>query len=153
MNVLAVILLCCLLCVIIVSIHHETLLLITRGMMPRFSRPRRWHVGVTVLVLMAAHVLEILVYGVGLYVAGHYLDLGGLAEVDDEAALFSDYLYFSLTSYTSLGIGDVFPQGALRFMTGVEALLGLVMIGWTSSFLFLEMRIFWSVGGKEEPYH
>jgi hypothetical protein len=63
----------------------------------------------------------------------------------DGIPTFQTYLYFSFASYTSLGIGDIFPIGHIRLLTGIEALLGLLMIGWTASFLFLEMRSFWSV--------
>ncbi|NND89748.1 MAG: two pore domain potassium channel family protein [Granulosicoccus sp.] len=143
MSMLAIILICLVLSTLMVAVHHETLMFITSGFLPRFSRPRRWHVGATVMVLMAAHIAEIMIFGIGLYVAGEYWNLGGL--FGTEASRFHTYMYFSFSSYTSLGIGDVFPTGHLRYMSGVEALLGLVMIGWTASFLFLEMRTYWSV--------
>jgi potassium channel LctB len=37
-------------------------------------------------------------------------------------------------SYTSLGLGDVYPGGSLRLITGVEALNGLLMIARSGSF-------------------
>ncbi|MBX2838215.1 MAG: hypothetical protein KTR35_15255 [Gammaproteobacteria bacterium] len=40
-------------------------------------------------------------------------------------------------------VGDLYSTGHLRMVTGIEALLGLLMIGWTASILFLEMRQFW----------
>ena len=54
-----------------------------------------------------------------------------------------DYFYYSAVMYTSLGLGDVFPTGHLRFMSGIEALNGLMMIGWSTSFTFLAMRNYW----------
>ena len=45
-----------------------------------------------------------------------------------------DYFYFSIVSYTSLGLGDVFPNDHLRFITGIEALNGLLLITWSGSF-------------------
>ncbi len=33
--------------------------------------------------------------------------------------------------------------GAIRFMTGMEALTGFVLITWSASFTFLEMQKFW----------
>ncbi len=128
---------------IVVLIHHEVLMFVTQWLLLRFSRPRRWHVAATVLILIGAHVTEIIVYGVGLYWVGETWHFGSL--LGDGIPTIQTYLYFSFASYTSLGIGDIFPIGHIRLLTGIEALLGLLMIGWTASFLFLEMRSIWSV--------
>lgn len=138
-----IILICLVFILVLVLMHHETLMFITRWFLPRFKYPRRWHVAATVILLVTVHVAEIVVYGAGLYVVGEIWGMGSL--LGDEALTFQTYLYFSFASYTSLGIGDIFPIGSLRVLTGLEALLGLLMIGWTASFLFLEMRTFWSV--------
>jgi hypothetical protein len=143
MSLVGIIILCTFLSTVVVMIHHEILTFITGGLLPRFSSPRRWHVGATVLVLMAAHVVEIAIFSIGMYMAGEHWDMGGLS--GDPLTAFHTYLYFSFASYTSLGIGDIFPIGFLRLMAGVEALLGLLMIGWTASFLYLEMRTYWMV--------
>ena len=58
-----------------------------------------------------------------------------------ESAL--DYFYFSIVSYTSLGLGDVFPHGHVRFLTGLEALNGLMLIAWSASFAYLAMGRLW----------
>jgi len=54
-----------------------------------------------------------------------------------------DCVYFSAVCFTTLGLGDMFPIGAIRFMTGAEALCGLVLITWSGSFTFVEMQRFW----------
>ncbi|MFT4727209.1 MAG: hypothetical protein ACI9UN_001704 [Granulosicoccus sp.] len=128
---------------IVVLMHHETLIFVTQWLLPQFSMPRRWHVAATVIILISAHVAEIIVYGAGLFLVGEIWQFGTLS--GDGIPTFQTYLYFSFASYTSLGIGDIFPIGHIRLLTGIEALLGLLMIGWTASFLFLEMRSFWSV--------
>jgi hypothetical protein len=64
------------------------------------------------------------------------------------AGSLHDYLYFSATSYTSLGLGDVYPHGAIRLVTGVEALNGLVMIGWSASYSYLVMERLWGFPGE-----
>ena len=58
---------------------------------------------------------------------------------------FADVFYFSITTYTTLGIGDLFPHGAIRIVSGMEALNGLVMVGWTASFTYLKMERYWQV--------
>jgi hypothetical protein len=54
-----------------------------------------------------------------------------------------DYFYYSAITYTSLGFGDVAPQGSLRLLAAVEAITGLVLIAWTASFAFLAMQNLW----------
>jgi hypothetical protein len=55
-----------------------------------------------------------------------------------------DCAYFSFTTFTTLGFGDIQPTGDLRFLTGLESLTGLVLITWTASFLYLEMTRYWN---------
>jgi hypothetical protein len=50
----------------------------------------------------------------------------------------------SAMTYTTVGFGDVVPVGAIRFVAGLEALTGLVMITWSASYTFLEMQRDWS---------
>ena len=61
---------------------------------------------------------------------------------------FDDAFYFSITSYTTLGIGDLYPTGALRIISGIEALNGLVMAGWTASLTYLYMEKFWHLAPR-----
>ena len=39
-------------------------------------------------------------------------------------------------SFTSLGLGDVCPHGPARLLTGIEALNGLLLIGWSPMFTY-----------------
>ena len=54
------------------------------------------------------------------------------------------YFYFSAETYTSLGFGDLYPVGLLRLIAGIECLNGLVLIGWSTAFIYLAMRRFWA---------
>jgi hypothetical protein len=54
-----------------------------------------------------------------------------------------DFVYFSATTYTTVGFGDAVPAGAIRFLAGMEALTGFVMITWSASYTFLEMQRDW----------
>jgi hypothetical protein len=55
-----------------------------------------------------------------------------------------DAIYFSASVFTTLGFGDLSPVGPIRFVAGTEALTGLVLIGWSASFTYLEMQRYWS---------
>ena len=52
----------------------------------------------------------------------------------------ADHLYFSATSFSTLGIGDVYPTGAIRLISGFEAVYGLFLIAWSTSFTYLAME-------------
>jgi len=125
-----------------VLVHNECLLFIKRNIVDTSSIPRRWYVALTVMLLLLAHTVEIILFSTGYYIAVHVFELGEIEDAvsDDIASL----LYYSFSSYTSLGIGDLRPIGMIRLITGIEALLGLLMIGWSASFLYLEMRSLWN---------
>lgn len=84
--------------------------------------------------LIAAHLAEIILYAVAYWASERVIGIGALNGLETYAAY--DYLYFSAVSYTSLGIGDVFPTGHIRFITGIEALNGLLLIAASASFMF-----------------
>jgi len=84
--------------------------------------------------IFVIHLVEILLYACGFYVASSIFNLGYLEGEQAVGAL--GHFYASAVFYTSLGLGDVLPIGHLRFMAGVEALNGLLLIAWSASFLF-----------------
>lgn len=48
----------------------------------------------------------------------------------------------------AVGYGDVVPSGELRLLAGVEALNGLLLIGWSASYTFIAMERFWKDGAR-----
>lgn len=124
-----------------VLIHYE-FLRATSAFSSRLAIPRRTHILVVIAGVLVAHLVEVTMYGAAYYFCELW---GGLGRIDGEmegGAL--DYFYFSITTFTTLGIGDVHPRGALRFIAGVESLNGLVLIGWSASFTYLSMEQFWT---------
>ena len=57
-----------------------------------------------------------------------------------------DAVYFSAMTYSTVGFGDLSPVGALRLMSGMEAITGLLMITWSATFTYLEMSRLWTPG-------
>jgi len=125
-----------------VIIHYECLIGIRSGLLNMINRPHRRIVGTIVILLLLAHVLEICLFAVGYYVIENYLHSGQIVGQDSDGIIA--VLYFSFATYTTLGIGDLFPTGTIRLLAGFEGLLGLLMIGWSASFLYLEMRSIWT---------
>lgn len=90
--------------------------------------------------IFVAHTLEISLYALAYYLMHDHLGLGTIAGNTDGA--FLDFFYFSATSYTTLGFGDLYPQGPIRFVVGIESLNGFVLIGWSTSYTYLAMQRF-----------
>ncbi len=135
-----VVLACVLLVVATTVLHYEALRLLNAGL-PRLPIPNRSKLIVVMLVAFAAHALEIGLYGGSFWLlAGPF----GAGRLSDLGSPLTGCLYFSAETYTSLGYGDVIPKGPLRLLAGVEALNGLLLIGWTASFTYLSMERFWS---------
>lgn len=123
-----------------VILHSTALRMISRIVHYNAMRPA-FRVVASVYLLALTHFAEVMLFAIGYYVAATYMDAGSLSgEFDGH---FREYIYYSLVSYTSLGLGDVYPNGPIRLLTGAEALTGLLMIGWSASFTYLCMDRLW----------
>ncbi|WP_193166262.1 potassium channel family protein [Microbulbifer hainanensis] len=128
----------------VVVIHHEALnFLFLVGQ--KWSVRRNMAVLIGVLGALMAHVVEIWLFALGYFYMVHS-DHFQTLEGNFDGSLI-DCAYFSFTTYTSLGFGDIEPLGHLRFTAGLEALAGLMMITWTASFMFLKMQRYWRYTG------
>ena len=45
-------------------------------------------------------------------------------------------LYFSLATYTTIGFGDVVVGPGWRVLAGIEGLTGMLLVGWSTAFVF-----------------
>lgn len=123
-----------------VVIHYEILHLLS-AFIPRLDVQHRLRVIIGVFGTLIGHIIEIWMFGIAYFLMISYGDFGALQGHFDGSLL--DCIYFSFTTYTSLGVGDLEPIGDIRFLAGLEALTGLVLITWSASFMFIEMRKFW----------
>jgi len=139
---MAIIIFVLILTLIAVTIHHECLIVIKNGLLTSARQPQHWVVGTTVILLLFAHIIEIGFFAIGYLVIENYFSAGQILGENSDGIPAA--LYFSFSSYTTLGTGDLYPTGAMRLLSGFEGLLGLLMIGWSASFLYLEMRTLWS---------
>lgn len=123
-----------------VLLHYEALNLLSR-LLPHIQVKPRFIVVIGVMGSIAAHIVEILIFGLAFYLKVNNGNFGSLS--GNFYGSFWDCVYFSFTNYTTLGFGDIQPHGHLRFLAGVEAVTGLVLITWSASFMFIEMQRFW----------
>lgn len=126
--------------IITVLIHHETLYLLYHRLQQPYFHPR-FRLMLAVMGALLAHFIEILVFSVG-YHSLMLVDRYGTL-VGEKWESFNDIVYFSFVTYTSLGYGDITPEGSIRFVAGMEVVAGMVMIAWTASFLFGLIRNAW----------
>jgi hypothetical protein len=124
---------------LVVGVHYEALRVASRCAAAA-RVPARLRVGLAVLLALLAHFVEAVLFAFGWALMGST----GQAALSGETAEPGTLLYFSLVTYTSLGYGDVVPLGPARILAGVESLVGLVLIAWTASFTYFEMRRYWS---------
>lgn len=78
--------------------------------------------GMTVLLLFALHAIQIWMY------AGVYYLLG-------EFSTWESALYFSTSTFTTVGFGDVYLDEDWRLFSAIESANGFLLIGWSTAFL------------------
>jgi len=125
---------------ITVMIHYEFLHQVTL-FMPRMRIRHRFRIVIGVFVALTAHAAEVWIFAIS-FLWMHRAEGWGYLDGNFSGTLL-DCVYYSFTTYTTLGTGDIEPHGDLRYLTGLESLVGLVLITWSASFLYLEMTRYW----------
>ena len=127
-----------------IMIHYEMLYRLSR-LMPMLVIKHRYRLVVGIFGALVAHIAEIWMFAFGYYFLIRFTSWGSLTVFGSGETIHSimDCVYYSFVTYTTLGFGDLIPTGSLRFLTGLESLTGLVLITWTASFMYFEMRNYW----------
>lgn len=126
--------------VLCVLLHFEGLVFVSRKL-PRINTPARVKVIFVIGAILALHVTEIWIFGIIEWLLLELPNSGALAG-QTQWHLF-DVIYLSAITFTTVGYGDLTPNGPIRFMLGTEALTGFVLITWSASFTYLEMERLW----------
>ncbi len=93
-----------------------------------------WRVLVTsVLILMGLHAVEIMLWA-SVYVA---------VLPEGELVSFEMATYFSFVTFTTLGYGDITLSEGWRVLSGIEALNGILLVGWSTAMLFAVVQRIW----------
>ena len=85
------------------------------------------------VVLVVLHTLEILLW------AGVYRALVPL----DELADLESAVYFSFVTFTTLGYGDITLSEGWRLLSGIQALNGILLVGWSTALMFAVVQKSW----------
>jgi len=138
---IGIILVNCLVVSIAVMVHYELLYRVTTYI-PKMKVKHRFRIVFGVFIALIAHAVEIWIFAIPYYYAVRVTGWGSLK--GNFEGTFMDCVYFSFTTFTTLGFGDIEPLGNIRYLSGVESLTGLVLITWTASFLYYEMQRHWN---------
>ena len=87
----------------------------------------------TAIVLITLHLVEILVWALA------YM----LVLPTDELQSLEESLYFSAVTFTTLGYGDITLSSDWRLLSGLQAIDGILLIGWSTAFLFAVLQRTW----------
>lgn len=87
----------------------------------------------TAVMLLALHALEIIIW------AGVYKTLGPVGELAD----FETAVYFSFVTFTTLGYGDITLSEGWRLLSGIQALNGILLVGWSTALMFAVVQKSW----------
>jgi len=124
-----------------VLIHYEFLYRISAAI-PKMKIKHRLRIVVGVFGALVAHSIEILLFAIAYYYIAQNQEWGNLT--GNFNGSLGDCIYFSYTTYSTLGYGDIVPHGQVRYLVGLESLTGLLLITWTASFLYYEMQRYWN---------
>jgi len=80
-------------------------------------------------------------FAVSAFMLTRWMGFGAILPVPSGGYL--DYVYFPAITYTTSGFGDFVPSGPVRFLAGMEALTGFLLITWPASFPLLEAQRYW----------
>ena len=85
------------------------------------------------VVLVLLHTLEIILWA-GVYTA--LVPAGELADLESA-------VYFSFVTFTTLGYGDITLGEGWRLLSGIQALNGILLVGWSTALMFAVVQKSW----------
>ena len=117
-----------------VIVHAISLELILKAFVAvRTDIEVRWRTvtfSLVVLAVFIAHVIEISIWAVFYYIEASI----------NEIPNFEAALYFSTSSFTTVGFGDLVLSEEWRLLSSLEATNGMILFGWSTAFIFEIVR-------------
>ena len=85
-----------------------------------------WLLIYTAIFLLALNFIEAIIWGFAYYI------LPGITEFES----LEKAIYFSLVTFTTLGYGEITISSTNRILAGLEAMNGVLLLGWTTAMMF-----------------
>ncbi|MCB2082085.1 MAG: two pore domain potassium channel family protein [Rickettsiales bacterium] len=124
-----------------IIVHYEILRAVW-VQLPFLRRKPRRQIIFIVIAIFVAHTIAVWTYGAAFWFLETHMQFGALEGAYHDGHFLS-YIYFSAATYSSLGLGDMYPVGPFRMLASVEVLNGLLLIGWSVTFTYFAMQQFW----------
>ena len=129
-----------------VAIHAIGTLYWVRHLSHRFifgKRPLDTHKSLLILsntglIMVMLHVIQIVLWALT------YLALVPEGELDS----LEEAIYFSFVTFTTLGYGDITLSEGVRLASGIEAMNGILLVGWSTAVLFAVVQKIWQSNVK-----
>ncbi|MCI3180873.1 potassium transporter Kef [Caulobacter sp. CCUG 60055] len=137
--------LACVLIALAVIVHFQALQMLS-AVQNRPGAPGHGRILAIIFGLTAAHVVEAVIFALGYWAGEQAFHLGGFAGSRPMGVMH--FFYFSLETFTTQGVGDVYAVGPLRLVASLEPLVGLMLLGWSTSFTFLAMGRDWRLRAR-----
>ncbi len=133
---------------LVITIHYEGINVLAMRCARRPARRDRHAMLRTIFALLGLHIAEIWCFGLAYW---GLVQVPGTGFVHGEHGMDTlfDAVYLSASTYSTVGFGDLAPVGAIRLLSGLESLTGLLLITWSASFTYLEMSRLWSESGRD----
>jgi hypothetical protein len=113
--------------VVTVLVHGVSLDIILRALraigMETLIRWRLLSLSLLVLAVFSAHLIEIGIWAVFYFFI-------------EEIPTFKTALYFSTSSFTTVGYGDLTLSEEWRLLGSLESANGMILFGWSTAFIF-----------------
>jgi hypothetical protein len=81
----------------------------------------------TIIGIFASHIIQIWVWAIFYFFV-------------EEIQTWEAALYFSTSSYTTVGYGDLILSEEWRLLGSIEAINGMILFGWSTAFIFAGVR-------------
>lgn len=129
-------------CVVIHAVCLELLMRRLKIVGPKWDRklPTYGHIIIMIIVvlgLFAAHTIEAWVWAIFYWVTG-------------DVSSFSNGIYFSTVTYTTLGYGDIILSPDWQITSSLQAVSGIILFGWSTAFLVNIRTFFWKKWGIDQ---
>ena len=92
---------------------------------------------------MALHLLEALVWAAAFF----------MLPMTPGFETFEEAVYFSVVTFTTLGYGDITLDPVWRLLSGIEAVNGILLAGWSTALLFSVVQRSWTLEHKTKGKH
>ncbi|WP_052670694.1 potassium channel family protein [Draconibacterium sediminis] len=84
------------------------------------------------LFLTFLHAIHSLIWAYCLYL---------IPSIQPDFASFHDIFYYSIVTFTTLGYGDMTISSEWKILSGIEAINGIMLIGWSTALMYSLIQI------------